>query len=36
MGAEAHHFETIRVWFSVNQHKIGADVAIPMIVPLAD
>ena len=36
MRTKTHQFQTVRVRCPVNQHKIGPDMAIPMIVPLAD
>ncbi len=32
---ETHQFKAFIVWLAVNKHQIGAQVAIPVIVPFA-
>ena len=34
MRAKPHQFQTVGVGLAVNQHEIGPDMTIPMIVPL--
>jgi hypothetical protein len=35
MRAKAHHSQRVRIGQPVNQHEIGSDVAIPVILPLS-
>jgi hypothetical protein len=35
MGAEAHQLQGRGIRLSVNQHEVGPEVAIPVILPVA-
>ncbi|AGA32324.1 hypothetical protein TVNIR_0624 [Thioalkalivibrio nitratireducens DSM 14787] len=34
MRAKSHELKGIRVRFTVDQNKVGLDVAVPMVIPI--